>query len=272
MYVDTHCHLDAAEYEADRDAVAGAARSAGVDIVVPSVGRFNFASVKQSCARYPGCFAAYGLHPMYINVHRPEDIDELRAWVEREKPLAIGEIGLDLFQTRIDRPGAVKAEFDLQEQFFKEQLKVARDFALPVLLHGRRANDQILKQLRRIGVKGGIAHAFNGSMHQANEFIRLGFKLGFGGAFTWPRASNLQRLAKELPLQAIVLETDGPDIPPAWLGKARNSPAELPRIAQTLAELRGISAEEVAQATTANACAVLGLRLDARSPLATPYS
>ena len=128
-----------------------------------------------------------------------------------------------------------------------------------MLLHIRRANDQILKHLRRIKLKGGIAHAFNGSIQQANEFIKLGFKLGFGGAFTWPRASNLQMLARELPLEAIVLETDGPDIPPVWLGKGRNSPAEVPRIAQALAELRGISVDEVARQTTANARAVLGL-------------
>jgi len=259
MLVDTHCHLDATEYDPDRDAVASAAHQAGVDIVVPSVGRFNFDSVKASCARHPGCYAAYGLHPMYINIHRPEDLGELRTWVGREKPVAIGEIGLDFFQTRIDRPGVETAEFEIQEQFFKEQLRVARDFDLPVLLHVRRANDQILKHLRRIRVKGGIAHAFNGSVQQAQEFIKLGFKLGFGGAFTWPRASNLQMLAKELPLESIVLETDGPDIPPVWLGKGRNSPAELPRIAQTLADLRGISVDAVAQQTTKNAREVLSL-------------
>jgi TatD DNase family protein len=263
MLIDTHCHLDAAEYAADRDAIAAAARDAGVEIVVPSVARFNFAAVRENCARYPGCYPAYGMHPMYIHVHQPSDIDELRAWVQREKPVAIGEIGLDLFQTRMDRPGVDEAEFLVQEQFFKEQLKIAKDFDLPVLLHIRRANDQILKHLRRIKLKGGIAHAFNGSIQQANEFIKLGFKLGFGGAFTWPRASNLQMLARELPLDSIVLETDGPDIPPVWLGKGRNSPAEVPRIAQILAELRGISADEVARQTTANACAVLDLGLAA---------
>ena len=257
--IDTHCHLDAAEYDADRDAVAAAARAAGIEIVVPSVARFNFAAVQKTCARYPGCHAAYGMHPMYVHVHQPADLDELHARVRAERPVAIGEIGLDLFQTRIDRPGVDEADFRQQEFFFKEQLKLARDFDLPALLHIRRANDQILKHLRRIKLKGGIAHAFNGSIQQANEFIKLGFKLGFGGAFTWPRASNLQMLARELPLEAIVLETDGPDIPPVWLGKGRNSPAEVPRIAQVLAELRGIGPEEVARVTTTNASAVLGL-------------
>jgi TatD DNase family protein len=201
-----------------------------------------------------------------VHVHQNSDIDELRAWVQREKPVAIGEIGLDLFQTRIDRPGVDVADFQVQEQFFKAQLEIAKEFDLPVLLHIRRANDQILKHLRRIKLKGGIAHAFNGSMQQANEFIKLGFKLGFGGAFTWPRASNLQMLARELPLDAIVLETDGPDIPPVWLGRTRNSPAEVPRIAQVLADLRGIGVEEVAERTTANAREVMGLEVAAGSP------
>ncbi len=266
MLIDTHCHLDAAEYDADRDTVAAAAHNVGVTIVVPSVARSNFAAVQDTCARYPGCYAAYGMHPMYVHVHQSADIDELRTWVQREKPVAIGEIGLDLFQTRIDRPGVDQADFQLQEQFFKAQLKLAKDFDLPVLLHSRRANDQILKHLRCIKLKGGIAHAFNGSIQQANEFIKLGFKLGFGGAFTWPRASNLQMLARELPLEAIVLETDGPDIPPVWLGKGRNSPAEVPRIAEVLAELRGISVDEVARQTTANARSVLGLESAAGAP------
>jgi TatD DNase family protein len=259
MLIDTHCHLDAAEYDSDRDTVAAEARAAGVEIVVPSIGRLNFAAVRSTCARYPGCYAAYGMHPMYAHIHQPSDIDELHAWVQREKPVAIGEIGLDLFQTRIDRPGVNEADYTQQEFFFKEQLKLAHDFDLPVLLHIRRANDQILKHLRRVKLKGGIAHAFNGSIQQANEFIKLSFKLGFGGAFTWPRASNLQMLARELPLEAIVLETDGPDIPPVWLGKGRNSPTEVPHIAQALARLRGISVDVLAAQTTANACAVLGL-------------
>jgi TatD DNase family protein len=261
MLIDTHCHLDAAEYDTDRDTVAAEARAAEVEIVVPSIGRLNFAAVRSACARYPGCYAAYGMHPMYAHIHQPSDIDELRVWIEREKPVAIGEIGLDLFQTRIDRPGVDEADYAQQEFFFQEQLKLARDFDLPVLLHIRRANDQILKHLRRVKLKGGIAHAFNGSIQQANAFIKLNFKLGFGGAFTWPRASNLQMLAKELPLESIVLETDGPDIPPVWLGRARNSPTELPRIAQTLAGLRAVSADEVAQVTTSNARAILGLPL-----------
>ena len=256
FFIDTHCHLDAAEFDADRDAIYAAAVAGGVGIqVIPAVSRDNFAAVATTCARYPGCRPAWGLHPMYIDVHRAEHLADLRQQIETQRPVAIGEIGLDLFVTDLDQA--------TQEFFCVEQLKIAKDYDLPVLLHCRKANDQLLKHLRRIGVRGGIAHAFNGSPQQADEFIKLGFKLGFGGAFTWPRANNLRRLAVDLPLDAIVLETDSPDIPPVWIGRGRNSPAELPRIAQTLAELRGIDLETVARATTHNACALFGPLLPA---------
>jgi len=245
FFIDTHCHLDAAEFDADRDAEYGRAVAGGVTtLVVPAVSRDNFAAVAATCARYPGCLPAWGLHPMTIDAHRPEHLADLRAQVESQRPVAIGEIGLDRF---------VDLDYATQEFFYVEQLKIAQEYDLPVLLHCRRANDEILKHLRKIKVRGGIAHAFNGSPQQADEFIKLGFKLGFGGAFTWPRANNLRRLAVDLPLQAIVLETDSPDIPPAWIGRGRNAPGELPRIAQTLAELRGLGVDAVAQATTRNA-------------------
>ena len=252
FFIDTHCHLDAAEFDADRDAVYAAAIGGGVDtLVIPAVSRDNFAAVAATCARYPGCQPAWGLHPMYIHVHRPEHLADLGAQIEAQRPVAVGEIGLDLFVKDLD--------YATQEFFYVEQLKIAKDYDLPVLLHCRKANDELLKHLRKIGVRGGIAHAFNGSPQQADEFIRLGFKLGFGGAFTWPRANNLRRLVVDLPLEAIVLETDSPDIPPVWIGRGRNSPAELPRIAQTLAELRGMAIDSVAQATSRNACELLGL-------------
>ena len=253
MLIDTHCHLDAAEFDADRDAVVQRAYDSGVKlIVIPGVELANFDAVLGTCARYPFCVPALGFHPMYIHQHRPEHLDALRAAIEQHKPVAIGEIGLDFFVPDLN-PAT-------QEFYLVEQLKIAKEFDLPVLLHIRRANDQVLKQLRRFKVRSGIAHAFNGSVHQAQEFIKLGFKLGFGGAMTYPRALNLRRLATELPLEAIVLETDAPDIPPVFAHKQRNSPEYLPQIAQTLAELRGLSPEEIASATTANASQVLGIQ------------
>ncbi len=255
MLIDTHCHLDAAEFDADRDAVAQRALDAGVQrIIIPAVELDNFDAVLATCAHLPFCVPALGFHPMYIHRHQPQHLDALRAAIVRHRPIAVGEIGLDFFVPDLD-PKA-------QEFYFVEQLKIAKEFDLPVLLHIRRANDQVLKQLRRIKVKGGIAHAFNGSVQQAQEFIKLGFKLGFGGATTYPRALNLRRLAAELPLDSIVLETDAPDIPPVFAHRQRNSPEYLAAIAQQIADLRGVSADEIAQVTSANATCLLGLELD----------
>ena len=246
FFIDTHSHLDAAEFDADRDAEYARAIAAGVTtLIVPAVTRGNFAAVTATCARYPGCLPAWGLHPMYIATHQPEHLADLRAQIVAQRPVAIGEIGLDFFVRELD-PAT-------QEHYYVEQLKIARDFDLPVLLHCRKSRDVLLKHLRQIKLRGGIAHAFNGSAQQAAEFIKLGFKLGFGGAFTWPRANHLRRLAVDLPLDAIVLETDSPDMPPVWIGQGRNAPGELPRIAMELAHLRGMALEDIATATTRNA-------------------
>ena len=250
MLIDTHCHLDAAEFDADREAVHAAARAAGVEIiVVPAVEVSAFARTRETVSRYPGCVAAYGIHPLYVMQAADDDLAALRQWLLAERPVAVGEIGLDLYVAGID---PVR-----QEHFFVEQLRLARDFDLPVLLHVRRAVDAVLKQLRRFKVRGGIAHAFNGSRQQADEFIKLGFALGFGGAMTYDGSTRIRELARHLPLEAIVLETDAPDIPPAWLNGGRNTPAELPRIAAVLAELRELPVAELAQRTAANARAVL---------------
>ena len=248
--IDTHCHLDAAEFDVDREAVAAAAFAAGVErIVIPAVERANFAAVSAVCRDIPGCIPAYGIHPMLVDRARDEDLVALQEAIRNNPAIAVGEIGLDFFIPERDE--------ERQEYFLVEQLKIAREFDLPVLLHVRSAIDAVLKQLRRIAVPGGIAHAFNGSRSQADAFIKLGFKLGFGGTLTFPRATRIRELAATLPLHTIVLETDAPDIPPSWLNRGRNTPGQLPRIAATLAELRGLTLEEVAQATTANARAAL---------------
>ena len=249
--IDTHCHLDAAEFDPDRDAVVAGAMAAGVErIIVPAVSADNFAAVHAVCKRYPLCRAALGLHPVYAMQHQPDDLLRLRTALQAMRPLAIGEIGLD---------GWVKdVNFNLQTDYFVAQLKIAREFDLPVLLHTRHANDEVLKQLRRIGVRRGIAHAFNGSLQQADNFIKLGFKLGFGGAFTYARALNLRRLVITLPLEVIVLETDAPDMAPVWASRQRNSPEYLAQIANQLASLRGVDSAIIAQATGVNVRAILG--------------
>lgn len=250
-FIDTHCHLDAAEFGDRHALIVSEALAAGVSrIVVPAVARSNFDKVSELCGQHSNCTPAYGIHPMYTNTATPGDLDVLRDYLTHHKPVAVGEIGMDFFIKQYDQ--------DTQEFFFVRQLELAREFDLPVLLHIRHAQDIVLKHLRQHKVRGGIAHAFNGSRQQANEFLKLGFKLGFGGAMTYSRATRLRELAATLPLECIVLETDAPDIPPVFLEKGiPNEPKYLPRIAQTLAELRGMAMEEIAQATTANVLDVL---------------
>ncbi len=250
MLIDTHCHLDASEFDSDRSEVIGRARSAGVGaFVIPAVERSGFSKVLKICGNELACHPALGIHPMYVENAVPEDLEILR---ERAmEVVAIGEIGLDFFVENYDR--------ERQIYFFEAQLKIAREFDLPVLLHVRRSQDTVLASLRRIRVKGGIAHAFNGSLQQAEEFIRLGFRLGFGGAMTFERATRIRSLAETLPMASIVLETDSPDMPPSFIGKARNSPEYLPKIAEVLANLRKMTANEVAMTTTENAREVLEL-------------
>ena len=265
-WIDSHCHLDAPEFAADRDAVRAAARAAGVtSCVIPAVEASNFDTVRLLAHQY-GDFYALGIHPIYTPQAAEADLLTLDAQLQQQRSdprlVAVGEIGLDGFV-----PGLDMAR---QQMFYKAQLKLAQQHDLPVILHVRRSADLLLQGLRQTSVKGGIAHAFNGSLQQAQMFVDLGFKLGFGGALTYERALQLRRLATELPLDALVLETDSPDIPPHWLyvtaqqreaGKAqgRNTPEQVPRIAQVLAELRGVSVGEVGRVTTKNVRQVLGL-------------
>ncbi|WLI91030.1 TatD family hydrolase [Massilia sp. R2A-15] len=258
MWIDTHCHLDAHEFGGESLAVAEQAGKAGVSmIVIPAVDRYNFAPVAQLAATAPNASYALGIHPMCVPNAVEEDLAALRALVEAamDDPrfVAIGEIGLDFFIPMLCEP----AMREKQDHFLREQLRIARDFGLPALLHVRRSQDQVLKHVRQIRPAGGIAHAFNGSFQQAQTYIDLGFKLGFGGAMTFTRALQIRRLAATLPLESIVLETDAPDISPAWIHPARNSPEQLPAIGAVLAEMRAMTPAQVAMATWDNALAAL---------------
>ncbi len=261
MWIDTHCHLDALEFGgglAAGKAVAAQAAAGGVGmIVIPAVERANFDAVTELGQQLPNCCYTLGIHPMYVARAEAADLvclrERVRVAIDDPRFVGIGEIGLDLFIPQL-KEGTLRAK---QDHFYQEQLKIAREFALPVLLHVRRSQDEILKQLRRIGVPGGIAHAFNGSFQQAETFVKLGFKLGLGGAMTFTRALQIRRLATDMPPGALVLETDAPDISPSWLHPACNTPAELPAIGAALAELRQTDPNELASVTSGNAAAVL---------------
>ena len=270
-WIDTHCHLDAPELAADVVDVVARARAAGVvHCVLPAVHVGNFQATRLLAGQFNYSYAL-GIHPICVPHAKEADLTTLDAELSLRQAdprlVAVGEIGLDFFVPELMTP----TMREKQAFFYREQLKLARNHGLPVILHVRRSADRLLKYLRDIQPEGGwhgIAHAFNGSRQQADEFIKLGFKLGFGGAVTFDTALQLRRLATDLPLTALVMETDSPDIPPHWLyttsgdralGKpqGRNQPAELPRIAQQVAALRGIPLIELAQATTANALQAL---------------
>lgn len=266
-WIDTHCHLDAPEFAADVAAVRERARERGVaHCVLPAVQLRDFERVRALAHQFGDSYAL-GIHPLYVKDAADDDLARLDAALatHRDDPrlVAVGEIGLDYFVPELCEP-PLRAR---QEQFYAEQLRLARKHELPVILHVRRSADMLLKGLRAVGNGGhrwsGIAHAFNGSLQQAQAFIALGLKLGFGGAVSYERAQNLRRLAVELPLEAIVLETDAPDMPPHWLYKTaeqraageaqgRNEPGELPRIAQVLAELRGTTVQRLQAQTLVN--------------------
>ena len=265
VWIDTHCHLDAPEFSADVAAVRARAAAKNVAIcVIPAVEVSAFEGVR-ALAHAGGDAYALGIHPLYVERAHDEVLLRLDEALTRHagdpRLVAVGEIGLDYFVPGLAATGPLR---ERQEHFYREQLKLARRHGLPVIVHVRRSVDQVLKGLRDIGVAGGIAHAFNGSRQQADAFLGMGFKLGFGGAVTYDRATRLRALAAELPPDAIVMETDAPDIPPHWLyataeqraagaPQGRNEPAELPRIAADIAFLRGVSVDIWAAETTRNA-------------------
>lgn len=279
QWIDSHCHLDAPEFSADRFEVLKRAQEAGVQwCVMPAVQAKDFVNL-QDLARLFVQPYALGIHPLYVPQAQPEDLQHLEMCIQKAltptqdgnvadpRLVALGEIGLDFFVPGLCEP----AMREKQLFFYHAQLKLAQKYKLPVIMHVRKSADQLLSGLRKFELQGGIAHAFNGSLQQAKAFIDLGFVLGFGGTLTFERALQIRRLATQLPLSNIVLETDAPDIPPHWLyrtqserqlgdiqlAKNRNEPCQLPQIAQVLAQLRNESMAVIAQTTVQNTLRVL---------------
>ena len=254
--IDTHTHLDFPDFDTDRDAVLARSRALGVQrMVVLGVYQANWQRLWHLVEANEGLYAAFGLHPVYLNEHQPQHLDELRDWLSRlagqPKLCAVGEFGLDYYLENLDR--------QRQQALFEAQLELAAEFELPALLHVRRAHAATIATLKRFRLKrGGIIHAFAGSQEEAREYIKLGFRLGLGGAATWPQANRLRQVVAGLPLDAIVLETDAPDMAPAMHPYQRNSPEYLADICAELAALRGVSAEELAAASSRNADEVFG--------------
>lgn len=254
--IDSHTHLDFPDFDPDRSQVLARSRALGVErMVLLGVNQPHWQRMWDLVQTDRQLYAAFGLHPVYLAQHRAEHLAELAEWLNRlaghAQVCAVGEIGLDYFLPELDR--------DAQQDLFEAQLKMAADVQLPALLHVRRSHAQVIATLKRIRVKrGGIIHAFAGSREEAREYIKLGFKLGLGGAATWPQALRLRKVIADLPLNAIVLETDSPDMAPVMYPNQRNSPEHLPDICRALAEVMGLDPEQLAEVTTANTCQVFG--------------
>ncbi|HHH44024.1 MAG TPA: TatD family deoxyribonuclease [Gammaproteobacteria bacterium] len=250
--VDTHCHLDLEAFNPDRSEVLARARARGVRrMLVPAVDAAHWDGLLQLCRMDEALYPALGLHPVFLGEHTAADVLALEGAVEEHRPVAVGEIGLDYLVPGLDRAQ--------QQALFEAQLETARAAGLPVILHVRKAHDQTISTLKRIPVSGGTVHAFNGSLQQAQRYLDMGFRLGFGGTLTYPRSTRIRKLAAALPLDAIVLETDAPDMVVAAHQGERNSPEYLPDCLQALAEVRDAAPDELALQTTRNARDVFAL-------------
>ncbi len=254
MSIDSHCHLDADAFDADRVDVIHRAKTAGViQQVVPATIAAGWPKLREVCAGDPGLFPAYGLHPMFLARHHPKHLDDLRQWIERERPVAIGECGLDYFVEELDR--------DAQLPYFEGQLRLAGEYRLPVIVHARRAVEAVIACIRKLGDPSngadaglrGVVHSFSGSRQQAEQLWEAGFLVGLGGPVTYPRAKRLRRLAATMPIEHLLVETDAPDQPDAGIRGERNEPCRLASVLATIAELRDEDPDVIAQATTRNA-------------------
>ena len=250
--IDSHCHLDAEEFDSDRAQVVQRATVAGVVAqVVPAVTAASWPKLREVCRQHPCLHPAYGLHPVFVDQHQDAHLAELREWIERERPCAIGECGLDFHIEELDR--------ERQRYVFEAQLELAAEFHLPLVIHARRAVEDVIIALKRIGNLRGVVHSFGGSPEQAQQLWQLGFHIGLGGPLTYPGANRLRRLVAAIPLEQLLLETDAPDQPDVDIRGQRNEPARLTTILHTVAQLRGQPAEEVARATSENARRLFGL-------------
>ncbi|MCW9012427.1 MAG: TatD family hydrolase [Gammaproteobacteria bacterium] len=252
MIVDSHCHLDFEDFDDDRDQVLASAKSIGIEhIVVPAISSATWPRLKKVCDHYLECHAAYGLHPYYIDKHCHSDLDKLDQWIKREQPVAVGECGLDFFLKDLDK--------NKQQEFFEAQLDIANENQLPVVIHSRKATEQVILCLKKYPSLTGMIHSYSGSLEQARQLIDMGFYISFGGAITYDRASKLHSIAAKLPLEKLLVETDAPDQPGLKHHGQRNQPYYIFDVIETLARLRNDTVENISHITSSNAIALFSL-------------
>lgn len=252
MMIDSHCHFDAAAFDKDREQMFQRAVKAGVEqIVSPAITAESWENLKRLTSMFAGVHPCYGLHPMFIELHKPYDLLSLEQWIARENPIAVGEIGLDFYRPELDRAK--------QNRFFEAQLDIAMEARLPVIIHARKAVEPVSKQLRCRNLEGGVLHSYSGSVEQAQPLMDRNFYFGFGGPVTWPRSSRLRRVVASIPLDRILLETDAPDQSGLAHKGHRNEPAYLAEVAQAIADIKGTDIQTVIDQTGKNAQNLFGL-------------
>ncbi len=252
MLIDSHVHFDDTRFDKDRDAVYQRAKQAGViAMIMPAITAESWPKTKQCSAQYENVFPAYGLHPYFIDQHQPEHLDQLRLWINKEQPVAVGECGLDYFLSELDQ--------EKQKIFFQAQLEIAKEFDLPLIIHARSAVEDVIHLIKKTGHNKGMIHSYNGSLQQAKQLIDLGYYLSFGGAVTYARAKKLRSLIKELPLDSLLIETDAPDQPDIVHKDQRNEPGFITEVLATFVELRSESKEKIAQKTMLNTVQLFNL-------------
>jgi len=252
VIIDSHCHFDFPAFDANRDQVMQRARDLGIGkIIVPGVSADSWHRVKQVCEHYPECHAAYGLHPYFIDQHTDADLESLDQWLGREQPIGVGECGLDFYLDELDR--------DRQLHFFEAQLALAQHYQLPLVIHARKATEQVLQMLRKFNGLRGMMHSYSGSYEQARQLMDMGFYLSFGGAITYDRATRLHSMIRKLPLDQLLIETDAPDQPDSSHQGEANEPAYIDSVIARLQQLLQIDRDSIIDATTANARRLFGI-------------
>jgi len=252
MIIDSHCHIDFDVFEQDRQAVLQRATSAGVKkIIVPGVMQSTWPKIKSCCETFPALYPCYGLHPYFLDQHKPQHLDNLKTYIDKNKPVAVGECGLDFFINDLNT--------QTQHFYFEQQLDIALEFNLPVVIHARKSTEAVIKAIKSRNGLRGMIHSYSGSYEQAMQLIKLGFYLSFGGPITYEKSTRLRKLVSQLPLENILLETDAPDQPVASAAGNRNEPAFITEVLQHVAELHKTHTDNIKNITSKNVMALFNL-------------
>lgn len=252
MIIDSHCHIDFIDFDSDRELVLQRAQDSGIEhIIVPSISASNWQRVKLTCQKHPQMHPCYGLHPYFLDEHKAEHLNELRKWLLNENPVALGECGLDFYLKHLDK--------SKQLEIFDAQLNIAHEYQLPIIIHSRKATEQVIQAIKKYSGLRGMIHSYSGSLEQAKQLIDLGFYISFGGAITYEKATRIRSIAQQIPLNALLIETDAPDQPDKQHHGERNEPIYILNILETLSELKDLSVEKISDSTSNNAISLFNL-------------